>query len=106
MVIRMRHTRSHTGNRRSHHALKEPTLSVCSNCDAKHRPHHMCLECGFYKGRLVMDMAAKKKAREERLQAKREAIKAEAAQMAEQAEEPTEASVEPESTEETTEEKK
>jgi len=77
MVIRMRHTRAHTANRRSHHALKAPTLAICSNCGAKHRPHHMCLDCGFYKGRMVIDMSAKRKAREERLQAKKEAIKAE-----------------------------
>ena len=74
MVIRMRHTRAHTANRRSHHALKAPTLAICSNCEAKHRPHHMCLDCGFYKGRMVMDMSARKKAREERLQAKKDMI--------------------------------
>lgn len=74
MVIRMRHTRAHTGNRRSHHALKEPTLSTCQNCNAKHRPHHMCLECGHYKGKQVVDMKAKKEAREARLNAKREAM--------------------------------
>ncbi len=74
MVIRMRHTRSHTANRRSHHALKTPVLATCANCGAKHRPHHMCLDCGFYNGRMVVDMAAKKKAREARKVAKREAI--------------------------------
>jgi len=75
MVIRMRHTRAHTANRRSHHALKAPTLVVCANCGAKHRPHHMCLDCGYYKGRMVVDMAAKKKARDERIQAKEDMIK-------------------------------
>ena len=80
MVIRMRHTRAHTANRRSHHALKAPTLAVCSTCGAKHRPHHACLECGFYKGRMVVDMATKKKAREERLQAKRDMINADQAE--------------------------
>jgi len=34
----------------------------------------MCLACGFYKGRMVVDMAAKNKSREERLKAKHEAI--------------------------------
>jgi len=76
MVIRMRHTRAHTANRRSHHALKAPTLAICSNCEAKHRPHHMCQECGFYKGRLVIDMKAKSDARGARMQAKKDAIKA------------------------------
>lgn len=75
MVVRMRHTRAHTANRRSHHALKAPTLAVCKNCGASHRPHHMCLECGFYKGRQVMDLKAKKDARVDRIKTKREAIK-------------------------------
>ena len=83
----MRHTRAHTANRRSHHALKAPTLAVCSNCRAKHRPHHMCLECGFYKGRMVVDMTAKKKARADRMQAKKEAIKAQAGELDQSAEE-------------------
>ncbi len=75
MVVRMRHTRGHTANRRSHHALKTPTLSDCQNCGAKHRPHHMCLDCGHYNGKLVVDMKAKKEAREARMNAKREAIR-------------------------------
>jgi hypothetical protein len=39
----------------------------------------MCLSCGFYNGRVVIDLAAKATARAERMQAKRDAIKAEAA---------------------------
>jgi len=80
MVIRMRHTRSHTANRRSHHALTAPNLAVCKNCGAHHRPHHMCLSCGFYKGRVVIDLAAKKKDREARIQAKKEARQGEVAE--------------------------
>ena len=83
MVNHMRHTRSHTANRRSHHALKTPVLAVCSNCGAQHRPHHMCLECGFYKGRQVLDLALQKKKRTERMQAKREAIRSMTASEAE-----------------------
>lgn len=74
MVIRMRHTRSHTANRRSHHALTSPEMAVCKNCGGMHRPHHMCLNCGFYKGRVVIDLKAKREARMSRLNAKREAI--------------------------------
>jgi len=36
----------------------------------------MCQECGFYKGRLVIDMKAKNDARSARMQAKKDAIKA------------------------------
>ncbi len=85
MVIRMRHTRSHSKNRRSHHALKAPSLAKCDHCGADRRPHHMCLECGYYKGRQVMDLEAKKTAREARRQAKLETINQQKAQMAEMA---------------------
>ena len=33
----------------------------------------MCLSCGFYKGRVVIDLLAKKKDREARMLAKKEA---------------------------------
>lgn len=69
----MRVTRAHTGNRRSHHALKEPRLSTCAKCGAQHLRHRMCPECGTYRGREVVDVAEKKaarmKRREERLKA-------------------------------------
>lgn len=71
MVVRMRSTRSHTGNRRSHHALKAGHFVVCKNCGEQHVPHNMCLACGFYKGRVVIDMKAKQKARDNKLQAKK-----------------------------------
>lgn len=73
MVIRMRHTRSHTANRRSHHGLTAPEMAVCKNCGGMHRPHHMCLNCGFYKGRVVIDLLAKKQDREARMAAKQSA---------------------------------
>lgn len=75
MVIRMRHTKAHTANRRSHHGLKAPNLATCSNCGEFYRPHHMCLNCGFYKGRQVLDLESKKKDRVARVTAKREAKK-------------------------------
>lgn len=71
----MRHTRGHSGNRRSHHALKAENLSLCSHCGKPHRPHHMCLECGYYNGRQVMDLESLKAKRDARMTAKREQIK-------------------------------
>jgi len=37
----------------------------------------MCLNCGFYNGRVVIDLLAKKKDRTARMQAKRDAIRGE-----------------------------
>jgi large subunit ribosomal protein L32 len=51
MVVRMRHTRAHTANRRSHHALKELNLVSCKECNAVLKPHRACDVCGYYKGK-------------------------------------------------------
>ncbi len=58
MVVRMRHTRAHTANRRSHHALKGAALTACE-CGAPRLSHRACPNCGRYRGRVVIDMAAK-----------------------------------------------
>lgn len=61
MVVRMRHTRAHTANRRSHHALKAMNLVACKNCNAMKTPHHICDACGFYRGKKVVDISKKTK---------------------------------------------
>ncbi len=53
-VQKSRVTPSRRGMRRSHHALKKPTLSVDPVSGETHRPHHMT-ENGYYKGRKVID---------------------------------------------------
>jgi len=59
MTVRMRHTRGHTRNRRSHHSLKEPRLSNCVNCGFAHLRHRACENCGTYKGKQVIDVESK-----------------------------------------------
>ena len=51
----MRVTKGHTGNRRSHHGVKAVRLSICSNCQAKHQRHQLCQECGFYRGKQILN---------------------------------------------------
>ncbi|HYF12959.1 MAG TPA: 50S ribosomal protein L32 [Candidatus Paceibacterota bacterium] len=62
MVVRMRHTRAHTANRRSHHALKAHSLIKCE-CGAMRVSHRACPVCGRYNGRIAVDLAAKAQAR-------------------------------------------
>ncbi|MEI6490205.1 MAG: 50S ribosomal protein L32 [bacterium] len=59
MVNHMRHTRGHTGNRRSHHALTTTSAVLCGNCGAPNRKHVICANCGFYKGRDVLGKTKK-----------------------------------------------
>ena len=74
MTVRMRHTKGHTGNRRSHHALKEARFSVCADCGASHIRHQACPSCGKYRGRVVVDMKAVNERNLARKQAKLRAI--------------------------------
>ncbi|TSC67692.1 MAG: large subunit ribosomal protein L32 [Parcubacteria group bacterium Gr01-1014_72] len=68
MVVRMRATRSHRDNRRSHFALQSVRLSPCEKCGAAKLPHRVCLACGTYRARSVIDVMKKveKKARKAR----------------------------------------
>ncbi|MBI2052516.1 MAG: 50S ribosomal protein L32 [Candidatus Sungbacteria bacterium] len=58
-VPRHRRTKSKQGQRRSHLALKKKSLSSCAKCGVGILPHMVCYNCGSYKGRQVVDMAAK-----------------------------------------------
>jgi large subunit ribosomal protein L32 len=66
----MRHTKSHTANRRSHHALKSARFVACDHCKAPKRPHTVCAECGFYRGVQVVNMVAKAEKKQKKAKAK------------------------------------
>ena len=71
MVVRMRSTRSHTGNRRSHHALANVSFSKCENCKALKRRHTVCSGCGFYRGKKVLDLVKKTEKRQKKEKVKK-----------------------------------
>ncbi len=73
MVVRMRGTRSHRNNRRSHFALAPARLSVCESCKAMRLSHGACLSCGKYRGRVVIDMQARLDRQVKRAKAKEKA---------------------------------
>ena len=60
MSVRMRHTRGHTGNRRSHHALKAATVIIDPETGQARLPHRVNEASGIYRGRQVF--APKQKA--------------------------------------------
>ena len=54
-VPKYRTSKSKRNMRRSHHALKAPGLSTCSNCNEVKRPHVACHACGHYSGKQVIE---------------------------------------------------
>lgn len=58
-VPKRRRSKTKRLTRRSHDALTVTTTATCPNCGAKVLPHHVCPECGQYKGQQVV---AKKEA--------------------------------------------
>ena len=56
-----RHSNQRTRLRRTHYKLDPPTVSECPRCHAPAQPHHACPSCGYYKGRLVMEVKEKQK---------------------------------------------
>jgi len=53
MSIRMRHTRGHTNNRRSHHALKGINIIKDTETGALRLPHHLDEATGMYRGKQI-----------------------------------------------------
>jgi len=59
MVVRMRSTKSHRNNRRSHFRLVAPRISACESCGKPRLSHGVCQSCGKYRGRVIVDVQAK-----------------------------------------------
>jgi large subunit ribosomal protein L32 len=51
-----RHSKSRRGKRRAHDFLTARSLSNCSNCGVPVLPHRVCPNCGYYKGRQVIEV--------------------------------------------------
>jgi len=59
MSIRMRHTRGHSGNRRSHHALKNRVIIADKESGNLRLPHHLDEKAGTYRGKLIVPARVK-----------------------------------------------
>lgn len=54
-VPKRRMSKSRSRMRRAQHdRITSPTLSSCSNCGAPVRPHHVCNDCGQYRGKQII----------------------------------------------------
>ncbi|MBK8189843.1 MAG: 50S ribosomal protein L32 [Vampirovibrionales bacterium] len=56
-VPKKRQGHSDQGHRRACWKAVIPEISKCPNCGAVRHPHTMCGACGFYRDRIVRDLA-------------------------------------------------
>ncbi len=61
---RRRHSRGRGKRRRSHWKVSAPRLAECPQCKQPKMPHRICVSCGFYDGKIVLDLVAQKAKRE------------------------------------------
>ena len=49
-----RHSKQRKRKRRTHYKIQAANVANCSNCGAPRLSHHICGECGFYNGRIMI----------------------------------------------------
>jgi len=54
-------SKARRGKRRSHFGLNPLHLDYCPQCHSPKLPHHVCLTCGTYAGREVIEIEEPKK---------------------------------------------
>jgi len=58
-VPKQGHTRAKVGKSRMHKYIKPVRWTTCPRCRKPVLPHTVCLNCGFYKGREVIDVLSR-----------------------------------------------
>ncbi len=53
-----RHSSKRSGTRRAGNKQVPTATELCKNCGAPIQPHTVCVSCGFYKGRKVLQKTA------------------------------------------------
>ena len=48
-------SKSRRDKRRTHKKATSYKVTKCSNCGASVRYHHVCSECGYYRGQLAVE---------------------------------------------------
>jgi large subunit ribosomal protein L32 len=87
-VPRQRKTKSRRNQRRMHFVATPPNLVNCKKCGKPVIPHTICLNCGYYKGKEIIDVLKKltkkeRKKREKEIKTKEEEKKEKPLTMAE-----------------------
>ena len=55
-VPKRKTSKARRDKRRANHTVAVPALGLCSQCNEMHMAHRACPNCGYYKGRLVLEL--------------------------------------------------
>ncbi len=55
-VPKKKTSKSKRDMRRTHDKIKLPQVSMCPQCHEPVLPHHVCLECGTYNGKTLIEV--------------------------------------------------
>lgn len=55
-VPKQKISKARTRRRRSQWKASMPTYASCPRCHEPIHPHHVCQNCGYYKGKTVIDV--------------------------------------------------
>jgi len=69
-VPRHSHTRSKVGKTRMHKYIDRVSLSLCPKCKKTILPHTACKNCGYYKGREVINVLSSLTKKEQKIREK------------------------------------
>lgn len=58
-VPKHRHTKSKRNKVRMHLYIRPSVLALCKKCKRKVLPYTVCQNCGYYKGREIIDVLSK-----------------------------------------------
>lgn len=55
-VPKRRTSKSRRNKRRTHQKVTAPNLTTCAKCGEAKLPHHVCPNCGTYRGRRFLEI--------------------------------------------------
>jgi large subunit ribosomal protein L32 len=57
-VPKKKRSKARRGNRRGQQGLKKPNYIPCPQCGEPSFPHRVCMSCGYYKGKMALEIKA------------------------------------------------
>jgi large subunit ribosomal protein L32 len=57
-----KHTRARRDKRRANWKISAPNITLCPDCQEPKLPHRVCMSCGTYNGKQILEVVEKESA--------------------------------------------